>query len=298
MCIRDSVNGQPIRNWDQFLLRSALYPEVQLEVRSLSGEIAITTVQTDEIMGSRYVRGVVPFAYCRVIRVIPGTSADEAGIQSGDELVEFDGHTLYSREHLMSLVRQHPDQLSSITVQRGGQRLDLEVRPRYDAERGVVMIGVEFNTLDVKHPTVQIKGHLAMIFNVLKALGTPRESKAAASSLGGPVAIFGMFWWSVQSSFILALWFTVLLNVNLAVLNLLPIPVLDGGHIMFSLWESVTRRPVGPRVVNAIWNVFAILLLLLFVTLTYRDILRFATPRSRSAPAPVTTETNAPAETP
>jgi len=133
-----------------------------------------------------------------------------------------------------------------------------------------------------------------LIVSLLKSLVTPRESKAAAGAVGGPVAIITMFWFYVQSSFIMALWFTCLVNVNLAVINLLPLPVLDGGHIMISLWEIITRRPVSYRVVTVIWNVFVIVLFTLFATLTWRDVQRLMVVRKQQAPQQVEADTNAP----
>jgi Zn-dependent protease len=106
-----------------------------------------------------------------------------------------------------------------------------------------------------------------------------------------------------------AVFFTAFLNINLAIFNVLPIPILDGGHVLFALWEMVFRRPVHPRVVVVISNVFAALLIGLFVLLTGRDLLRF-TPVGRyvnkwteshppaAVEGPVLSGTNAPAVTP
>ena len=153
--------------------------------------------------------------------------------------------------------------------------------PAFDEALGRALIGIEFNTLDVRKPWDQIKAHALLIVRLLRALTTPHEAKAAAGAVGGPVAILTMFWYYVQGSLIMALWFTCLLNVNLAVLNLLPIPVLDGGHILLSLGEWITRRPASPRVVGIIWNATAIVLISLFALLTWRDVDRFFIRRPR-----------------
>jgi len=93
--------------------------------------------------------------------------------------------------------------------------------------------------------------------------------------VGGPLAILITYYYIVKVSLMVAVWFTGFLNVNLAILNLLPIPVLDGGHILFALWQMIFRRPVNARVVNVITNAFAILLIGVFVLLTGRDFWRF-----------------------
>lgn len=89
------------------------------------------------------------------------------------------------------------------------------------------------------------------------------------------MAIVYSYWIIFKISIMKALWFTGFLNVNLAILNLLPLPVLDGGHICFALWEGVTGRPLSPRLVSILVNMFAFLLIGLFLLLTYRDVGRF-----------------------
>ena len=103
-------------------------------------------------------------------------------------------------------------------------------------------------------------------------------------ALGGPVAIFGMLWVYIKTNLLAAVGFLRFLNVNLAILNLLPIPVLDGGHIVFSTWELVSRRKAHPKIVNGLVNVFAVLLIIVFVLLTVKDVGRFFPPLKRLFP--------------
>jgi Zn-dependent protease len=86
--------------------------------------------------------------------------------------------------------------------------------------------------------------------------------------------IITWLWVSIKISIFNAVGFLRFLNINLAILNLLPLPVLDGGHIVFCLWEGITRRRVHPRLVNALTNLFAVLLIGAFVLLTFRDFRR------------------------
>lgn len=288
------VGGKTVRDWESFVLAAALSPEPDLKVRHPSGDTSVLRVPTEDFLGTRYIAGVQPLNYCYVLKVQPGTSAAEAGLQSGDKLLELNGIRLFSREHLMDVVNLHADQEVPLLVDREGRQVSLTVTPQFDPVLGRARIGIEFNQLDVKKPWAQIKSHTMLIVSLLKSLVTPRESKAAAGAVGGPVAIITMFWFYVQSSFIMALWFTCLVNVNLAVINLLPLPVLDGGHIMVSLWELITRRPVSYRVISAIWNVFVIVLFTLFATLTWRDVQRIMIARKQRAAPPVEAVTNPP----
>lgn len=276
-----AVHDQPVRSWDDFMVSSALYEEPVLRVRGADGSEKTIPAKTEKFMGARYVPGLLPMSHCWVLSVDAGSSAEKAGIRSGDRIVELDGVRLFSREHLTTQVAQCRDRTVPVVIERDGAPITLEVTPAWDKATEKVRIGVVFNTLDVKRPMAQIKSHALLIVRLLRALVTPGQSKAAAQAVGGPVAIFGMFWLYVQGSFLMALWFTGLLNVNLAVLNILPIPVLDGGHILFALWEAVTRRRVSPKVFNAIMNVFAALLIALFVLLIFRDTKRMILPLFR-----------------
>lgn len=114
-----------------------------------------------------------------------------------------------------------------------------------------------------------------MIFRFLEALTTPKQAKAASGAVGGPVAILVSYWYIVKTSPMLAIWFTGLLNINLAIINLLPIPVLDGGHICFSLYEMIRRKPLHPKFVSALVNAFAFLLIGLIIMISVRDVDRF-----------------------
>ena len=218
-------------------------------------------------------------------------------------VTEVDGATLYSWEQFIDCVGSHQDQSVRLTVKREGDLVAANVTPRYDAKLERAVIGISRNPYYVDKtalahplPLAQVKEHAASIFRFLKALVTPHEAGKASQAVGGPLSIFMMIWLTVKNSLVLAIWFTGLININLAILNLLPIPVLDGGHILFTLWEVITRKAVGPRVVNVVWNAFACLLIALFLTLTYRDVMRWFVPSYSNAPAAPPAATNAPAK--
>ena len=124
-------------------------------------------------------------------------------------------------------------------------------------------------------PGAQLKGDAKAIWRILGPLvGKHHKGERAriGKALGGPVMILSSMWLWLLSSFTATLAFVRFLNVNLAIINLLPIPVLDGGHVVFALWRGIFRREIPPRVLNALVNLFALLIIGLFLYLCFHDV--------------------------
>ncbi len=296
------VNGEAVRNWNDIMVNATLAHEVVMQAETGEGDSFDLVVLTkDTEMGIRLLPGVMWVGYADVAQIVPGSSAERAGVKIGDRLLEINGIPIYSQPHLIQLVDSFRDQNVPLLVKREGSRVELNVRPAYDAEAERALIGIAFNPWAVDfdmvihpRPLDLVREFSTLIFRVLRALVTPSTSGMAASALGGPVFILKSLWDMVQNSFAMALWFTCLLNVNLAVLNLLPIPVLDGGHIVFSLWEMITRRRINARF--KVWVMTACWFLLIFamIFLAYRDVDRLGFINRRSPSVDVIEETTEP----
>ena len=275
-----AVNGKSVKTWY----------DVQVETLLAGGDftIAFTVLSSNEThditlqannpeSGEYIVDGITYATPCILGPVTPESPAAQAGIEPGDIVLDLGGTRIIDWNHFTDLVPLYSNTTVSITVQRDDKVLNLSVTPRYNAEAGRVLVGVKPGgfggmpwTLSGS-PIEQIKSDAASIFRLLKALTTKGEARQAAGGLGGPVAIFTMIWFALKLGIINALGLIRFININLAVLNLLPIPVLDGGHIVFSLWEWITRRKVPPKVVSSLVNLFAILLIGAMIFLSWRD---------------------------
>lgn len=305
-----TVNKRPVGNWTDFLMACSTYETVQIEVRRGSERLALT------IPGEKSLYVMDGKSLCMVLLTEPGRSADKAGLTSGDIIVEFNGQEIISRAQLIAMVGASEGKTLPLSYKRNGKLFSTMVSPTLDEATKQVRIGIQFNVTDVDfnhivhpRPWQQIKFHATAIVRTLSALTTPGQARATSRQVGGPLAILISYYYIVRASLMVAVFFTAFLNINLAIFNVLPIPILDGGHVLFALWEMVFRRPVHPRVVIVISNVFASLLIGLFVLLTGRDLLRF-TPVGRyvnkwmeSSPpaaveAPAIPVTNAPAAMP
>ena len=284
-----AVNGQAVVGWPQIMERAALSPtrDVVLRLRTRAGaerEVAVRTEKTS--FGLWMLPGLSGMEPCSIAAVEEGSAAEEAGLRPGDRLLSYGGQEIFSQPHLIQLVEAGAGAPAVVEYRRGEEIRSAAVGSRYDEARGRYRMGISFNVMDDldlderSHPApwAQVKEHAGGIFRFLDALTTRSTAGAAAGAVGGPVMILRMLWLMLDASFILAIWFTGLLNVNLAIINLLPLPILDGGHVVMNLWELVARRPAPPRLVNALANVFAVLFVALFLLLVFRDSARLLVP--------------------
>ncbi len=285
-----AIDGQPVATWQQVLEKTALAPAARplvLRLRARDGaerEVALATEKSP--VGVWTLPGLDGMDPCHVAAVYPHSGAAAADLRPGDRIVRFDGQDVFSRAHLSQLVEAAAGRPAAVDFLRAGQTRSASVESTWDEGLQRHLIGIQFNTLAdldyaaLSHPTpwAQVKNHAGAIFSFLRALATPATSGVAAEAVGGPVLILLMLWLMLKSSFVLAVWFTGFLNVNLAIINLLPLPVLDGGHVVVGLWEAVARRPASARVVNALANLFAVFFIGLFLLLTFRDSVRHLAP--------------------
>ena len=285
-----AIDGQPVATWQQVLEKTALAPAARplvLRLRARDGaerDVALATEKSP--VGVWMLPGLDGMDPCHVAAVYPHSGAAAADLRPGDRIVRFDGQDVFSRAHLSQLVEAAADRPAAVEFLRAGQTRSASVESTWDEGLQRHLIGIQFNTLAdldyaaLSHPTpwAQVKNHAGAIFSFLRALATPATSGVAAEAVGGPVLILLMLWLMLKSSFVLAVWFTGFLNVNLAIINLLPLPVLDGGHVVVGLWEAVARRPASARVVNALANLFAVFFIGLFLLLTFRDSVRHLAP--------------------
>jgi regulator of sigma E protease len=272
-----AVNGTAVNNWYEFTIETLLKKSdtVSLDLRD-GRNLTVPVILNED--GIRTLAGVEPAVPCRFGSVTAGSPADRAGIKSGDTALSFNGEPVLGWEHFTGMVQESAaDVPVPLTVDRKGQTMELVIVPEYNEEYDRMMIGVQLGGSGMpwmlyRNPADQIKYDALAIVRVLKALVTPAEARQAAGGLGGPIAIFSMLTLSLQTGLVNTLGLIRFLNVNLAILNLLPIPVLDGGHIVFAFWHGVTRRKPNLKVQTALTNLFAILLIGAMLLLSFNDV--------------------------
>ena len=211
--------------------------------------------------------------------VVEDGPAAAAGMRAGDVVVSVGGHPVRTWSEMQTEVQISGGKETEFKVLRGGSEETLAIVPRRDEVTGAYYIMALSVTnhagaamwMPSRNPLRQLAWDAGSIFRVLKGLVTPKEAKATAGALGGPVMIAEGLYRQVRRDPWDGLGFLRFLNVNLAVLNLLPIPVLDGGLIMFALFALIFRRRVPEAVVKHLTMVFMVLLIGLMGLLIVRD---------------------------
>jgi len=208
--------------------------------------------------------------------------ADRAGLQAGDEIVSANGEALRSRQRFSEIVSNSENKELQLAVLRNGREKEIVITPRKptNVEKAKAMIGVGFetgdeftNTIYNPGPLEQVGDSVRMMWVTLAKIASPK-SDVGIQHLSGPVGIGGVMFdlLSIEDGWRRLLFFMVLFNVNLAILNMLPLPILDGGHIVLAIGEVFAGRPIQARLLEVVQFAFFFLLLGLFFFITTKDI--------------------------
>jgi regulator of sigma E protease len=218
--------------------------------------------------------------------VLPDSPASNGGLQAGDIITAVNGTPMPDGLAISDFIRSHGNQPIVFTVQRGAYIKKFTITPLIPVDDTVPHIGLEwadefgivedaYGKFQVLHPSPveQVRSGMMSIFDTVGAIAS-RKSDVKLQHMGGPVMMMRVYYMFFQSreGWRLALWFSVVLNVNLALLNLLPIPVLDGGHITLAIVEAIRRRPVNVRFLEIVQTSFAVVIIGFMFYIAFFDV--------------------------
>jgi regulator of sigma E protease len=226
-----------------------------------------------------------PFTPAEVGQVQPGSAAEQGGIQPGDVIVDIDGHTVQRFEDVQQVVRLNPGVPMTVVVRRDGQEQTLHVTPsrteltdRFGNHYqigllGIARSGMEYVKRDPATAIMQAGTETwDLSVSTMKALWQIIIGTRATDELGGPLRIAQMSGEVVQGGIVAVLWFMAVLSVNLGLINLFPVPVLDGGHLLFYAAEAVRGKPLGQRAQEYGFRIGLAMVLTLMVFATWNDL--------------------------
>jgi regulator of sigma E protease len=250
-----SVGGEPVASWDAMQRKLEAAPAGPVAL-GLEGRPAVTlAVPAPGPSRDTLLSALRPLAQPVLGVLIPDEPGAKAGLQVGDRIVAIDGQPMTTWTQVVERVRASPGKPLRMDVEREGQRRTVTVTPRSERERGVMVgkFGASEQAPQLQYRRVGFGSALALGWHqtvrmVVLLLETLRDLFTGALSprnLGGLLAIGEASGQSAEEGPFTYLSFLAFLSVNLAVLNLLPIPILDGGHLMFLAIEAVRGRPLS-----------------------------------------------------
>jgi regulator of sigma E protease len=222
---------------------------------------------------------VAPAQTAIVDKVLPDSPAAEAGLVHGDVVQGYNGTPIYHPAAVGDYIEKNPDQPLTLQVLRDGKLMEPTLTPRMvAADEKKPRLGISWDIdgrMSVAHPgpIEQVYKSVTSTLNTIGAVASPK-SDIKLQHMSGPVGIGRIYYllFETERGWQLALWFSVILNVNLAILNMLPIPVLDGGHIVLAIIESIRRKPVNIRILEAVQTACAVLIIGYMAYVSFFDI--------------------------
>jgi regulator of sigma E protease len=292
-----AVDGKPVQYWEDLarLVQAARGRVLQVAVQGPAGErtVALTPGQTKrkDLFGDEqtvWEIGASPYIPAAIGDTIAGDPADQAGLKAGDVVVALEGQPVLSWDELAERIHQRAGQPTRLEIKRGAETLTVTVTPKKSKipgadgkETEVGLVGIRPGgsvTMVRSNPISALWEGLVWSGDVTvkTAIGLYKivVGQLDRSNIGGPIQIAKTAGEQARQGIVSLALFTAVISVNLFLLNLLPVPMLDGGHLLFFAFEAVLGRPLSVRKREVAQQVGFALLMLLMVFAFYNDFKR------------------------
>ena len=276
------VNGEEVKNWKDLTIKLAMKSGKNIDIEFLrNGNVYKVSATLPEDM-TKDSFGISPIIEPKVGKVLPNTPAEKAGLKEGDIIIAVNGkpiRTWFEFTDFMSNLNEKRD--IYLLVKRDGKVISLMITPEYNQELKKYTIGIspKFEVKTIQYPLDQAivkafdktKELTASIYNVVAGLFT---GEVSFKTLGGPISIAKFSGEALETGITTFLFAMAFMSLQLGYLNLLPIPVLDGGLIFILLIESIIRRPLPEKAKEYLAYIGFALLGSLMIYVIFNDILR------------------------
>jgi regulator of sigma E protease len=266
--------------WEQFLVRISINPDQPVPLKVLRGDQTVDLTVVPEASGKER-EGEIGLGPPEVVGTIEaGRPADKAHIQLGDALVAVNGKPIHSVDDLLGVLQETKDHPVQLTVLRDRKEILLSIpaqllgSPGTTEKRYRIGVGVEAVEklpfrVSVKTAYEECKSNSLLIFELL---GKLLQNKNSIRQMSGPIGIFRYSGMAARAGIPTYLKFMALISLNLAIFNLLPIPILDGGLMLMLLVESVMRRDIKQEVKERVYQAAFVFLVLFAAVVIFNDV--------------------------
>jgi regulator of sigma E protease len=295
-----AINGKTVSGWD----------DIDVSVNESSGERLLFKIEREgkiielsvtpekstgknifgentEVMDI----GIMPLLYPEVGEVIKNSVAEKAGIKKGDRIIEIEGTPIKTWHDMTAIIHGSPEKPLRLKIKRDENFLELTVTPEKKISKypdgtekhiGLIGIGPAGNNVikkynPLKAASLGVKRTWDMIVLTVVMVIKLIQRIVPAETLGGPIMIFQMAGQQASLGAMNFFMFMAVISINLGVLNLLPIPILDGGHILFLGIEAVRRKPLSEKAIMIAQRIGLAIIITLTAFAFYNDIMRFIT---------------------
>jgi regulator of sigma E protease len=273
-----SVNGATVSTWDEIINDIATTPDAEVRLQLADGSVVTAPIHPDAIeQRAKAAQALQPYRAPVVGQVLPGRPASRAGVTPGDTIIAVNGQPVSQWYDLLELLQKNGARPIQLAVGRAGGRQQLQITPYVDSiigpdgkRQAIGRIGVavagDFRSEPLTLVEAMNEGWRNTVAASTQIVRTVRglfSGRISKREVGGPILIGQLAGESARMGLDAFLGFMALISINLAVLNLLPVPVLDGGQFLFLLAEAVVRRPLPLKLRERLTMVGLVLIVLL-----------------------------------
>ena len=278
-----TVAGDQVDTWDDLFIAIGTRPDRDVLVTLLrDGTTQSVTVRP--VAETRFEIGnigVLPDINPIVASVIAGEPAERAGLMAGDVVLAVNGERMVTRTQLIEAISRNGGREIELTIERDGRQQQVRATPEQRGDRGMLGVYVteptrSFTPRPLEAIQLSVQRNVEFSGLIFRTLGGLFVGETSPRQLMGPVAIAQLSGESAQAGWIALFTLMASISLNLGLLNLLPIPVLDGGHILIMALEGVARRDFSMAVKEKMLLAGFVLLMMLMVTVIYNDLTRIS----------------------
>jgi regulator of sigma E protease len=279
-----AVADDEVDTWDDLGLQVAIRPNREVPFRvARNGTTMTVNVYTGKAgryeEGSIWAVGVFPDVNPLIKLVNPGEVADKAGVKAGDVVLSVNGERMITKEHLGTAIAKNGGKPLDMLVQRGAEELHLAVVPEQRGDRGWIGVTLgdatkTFKPGPIESVKLSVQRNWESSGLIFRTLGGLFTGETSVRQLQGPVGIAQLSGEAARTNFLSVLSLMAVLSLNLGLINLLPVPVLDGGHITIMALEGIARRDFSMQVKEKMLLAGFVVLMMLMVTVIYNDLTR------------------------